>query len=95
MEGAARGLGRLRGKAAVVTGAAKGIGRATADLFAGEGARTLRVDGPGWSLVARTDDTAFVLLDEEPSEVLAVPHDGDPELPALLAALDRVAVRPA
>ncbi|MCJ1676021.1 hypothetical protein MTF65_01310 [Streptomyces sp. APSN-46.1] len=65
--------------------------------FAGEGARTLRVDGPGWSLVARTDDTAFVLLDEEPSEVLAVPREGDADLPDLLdllAALDRVAVRP-
>ncbi|TDU79587.1 hypothetical protein [Streptomyces sp. KS 21] len=67
--------------------------------FAGEGARTLRVDGPGWSLVARTDDAAFVLLDEEPGEVLAVPRDGDPDLglpklPELLAALDRIAVRP-
>ncbi|WP_030296785.1 hypothetical protein [Streptomyces katrae] len=67
--------------------------------FAGEGARTLRVDGPGWSLVARTDDAAFVLLDEEASEVLAVPRDGDPDLglpklPELLAALDRIAVRP-
>ncbi|MET9881705.1 hypothetical protein ABZZ20_00835 [Streptomyces sp. NPDC006430] len=66
--------------------------------FAAVGARILRVDGPGWSLVARTDGTAFVLLDEEPSEVLTVPHDGDhelPKLPELLAALDRVAVRPA
>ena len=44
MEGAARGLGRLRGKAAVVTGAAKGIGKATADLFAGEGARLVITD---------------------------------------------------
>lgn len=35
----ARGLGRLRGKSAVVTGAAKGIGHATAELFAMEGAR--------------------------------------------------------
>src|SRR5215208_6969976 len=44
MERAARGLGRLRGKAAVVTGAAKGIGEATADLFAGEGARLVITD---------------------------------------------------
>ncbi|MFI6002986.1 hypothetical protein ACIA98_21675 [Streptomyces sp. NPDC051366] len=67
--------------------------------FAGEGARTLRVDGPGWSLVARTDGAAFVLLDEEAGEVLAVPRDGDPDLglpklPELLAELDRIAVRP-
>ena len=33
------GLNRLGGKSAVVTGAAKGIGRATAGLFAREGAR--------------------------------------------------------
>ncbi|MGW7032386.1 hypothetical protein ACWGFX_35175 [Streptomyces xanthophaeus] len=63
--------------------------------FAGGGARTLRADGPGWSLVARTDGNAFVLLDEEPSEVLPVPHDGEPGLAQLLAALDGVAVRPA
>lgn len=65
--------------------------------FAGEEARTLRVDGPGWSLVARTAGAAFVLLDEEPGEVLQVPNGGAPELPelaGLLAALDRVAVRP-
>ena len=40
----ARGLGRLRGKSAVVTGAAKGIGRATAELFAREGARLVLAD---------------------------------------------------
>jgi len=33
------GLSRLSGKSAIVTGAAKGIGRATAELFAREGAR--------------------------------------------------------
>ncbi|AJE87627.1 putative integral membrane protein [Streptomyces albus] len=61
--------------------------------FAHENARTLRVDGPGWSMVARTDDIAFVLLDEEPGEVLPVGRGS--ALPALLDALDRMAVRPA
>src|ERR671917_457932 len=43
-EATARGLGRLRGKAAVVTGAAKGIGKATAELFAREEARLIITD---------------------------------------------------
>ncbi|HEX6710185.1 MAG TPA: SDR family NAD(P)-dependent oxidoreductase [Rubrobacter sp.] len=43
-ERAAGGLGRLHGKVAVVTGAAKGIGRATAELFAREGARLVVTD---------------------------------------------------
>ncbi|MFP3986434.1 hypothetical protein U9R90_02810 [Streptomyces sp. E11-3] len=60
--------------------------------FASQDARTLRVDGPGWSLVARTDDIAFVLLDEEPRQVLPVGRG--PELSGLLAALDLMAVRP-
>ncbi|CAM5592616.1 Integral membrane protein OS=Streptomyces fumanus OX=67302 GN=GCM10018772_67570 PE=4 SV=1 [Streptomyces fumanus] len=60
--------------------------------FAPGGARTLRADGPGWSLVARTDDIAFILLDEEPGEVLPVQRG--PELPGLLEALDKIAVRP-
>lgn len=34
-----RGLGRMKGKSVLITGAASGIGRATALLFAGEGAR--------------------------------------------------------
>jgi hypothetical protein len=61
--------------------------------FASGDARTLRADGPGWSLVARTDDIAFLLLDEEPGEILPVGRGS--ELPKLLAALDEVAVRPA
>ncbi len=38
------GLGRLSGKSAVVTGAASGIGRATAELFVREGARLVATD---------------------------------------------------
>ncbi|WP_405483047.1 hypothetical protein [Streptomyces sp. NBC_00009] len=60
--------------------------------FASGDARTLRADGPGWSMVARTDDIAFVLLDDEPGEVLPVGRG--PELPGLLEALDKMAVRP-
>ena len=37
-------MGRLEGKAAIVTGAGSGIGRASALLFASEGARVLAVD---------------------------------------------------
>jgi len=41
-----RSLNRLTGKVAVVTGAASGIGEATARLFAHEGATVLAVDRP-------------------------------------------------
>ena len=42
---------RLNGKAAIVTGAASGIGHATAQLFASEGAKVLAIDLPGKGLV--------------------------------------------
>ena len=41
---------RLEGRVAIVTGAASGIGRASAQLFASEGARVLAVDLPGKGL---------------------------------------------
>lgn len=55
-------------------------------------AGVLRADGPGWSLVARADDIAFVLLDEAPGEVLPVGRG--PALPALLEALGGLAAPP-
>ncbi|MEW1612559.1 MULTISPECIES: hypothetical protein [unclassified Streptomyces] len=62
-------------------------------VFASADIRTLRVDGPGWSMVARTDDIALILLDEEPGEVLPVGRG--PSLPGLLEALDALAPHPA
>lgn len=44
--------GRLDGRRTIVTGAASGIGRASAALFAAEGAKVLAVDLPGKGLVA-------------------------------------------
>ncbi|WP_418960926.1 hypothetical protein [Streptomyces tritici] len=86
-DGVRRALTELRG----YLEAAPPVGRVRSS-FAPDGARMLRADGPGWSLVARTDDMAFVLLDDEPREVLPVARG--PKLPALLEALDAIAVRP-
>ena len=68
------GLNRLEGKSAIVTGAAKGIGRATAELFAREGARLLindvdeagledlrgRLSGEGAEVVSVVGDVSSV-----------------------------------
>ncbi len=68
------GLNRMGGKSAVVTGAAKGIGRATAELFAREGARLVindvdeaglkevegRLSGEGAEVVSVVGDVSVV-----------------------------------
>ncbi|WP_399921307.1 hypothetical protein [Streptomyces kanamyceticus] len=82
---------RVLAEARAYLGTPPPLGRVRSSFATGD-ARTLRVDGPGWSMVARTDDIAFILLDEEPGEVLPVGRG--PELPALLEALDKMAVRP-
>jgi hypothetical protein len=86
-----KGVRRVLDEARGYVAAPPPPGRVRSSFAAGE-ARTLRVDGPGWSMVARTDDIAFVLLDEEPGEVHPVGRG--PELPGLLTSLDELAVRP-
>lgn len=85
------GIRRVLAEARAYVSSPPPLGRVRSSFAPGD-ARTLRADGPGWSLVARTDDMAFVLLDDAPGEVLPVGRG--PELPGLLEGLDRIAVRP-
>ncbi|QLJ01785.1 hypothetical protein HZZ00_12610 [Streptomyces sp. NEAU-sy36] len=85
------GVRRVLAEARAYVDSPPPLGRVRSSFASGD-ARTLRADGPGWSMVARTDDIAFVLLDDEPGEVLPVGRG--PELPGLLEALDKLAVRP-
>ncbi|MFE7270897.1 hypothetical protein [Streptomyces sp. NPDC057623] len=85
------GIRRVLAEARAYVDSPPPLGRVRSSFAPGD-ARTLRADGPGWSLVARTDDIAFVLLDDEPGEVLPVGRG--PELPGLLEELDKMAVRP-
>ncbi|MEU0425676.1 hypothetical protein ABZ235_19030 [Streptomyces canus] len=85
------GIRRVLAEARAYVDSPPPLGRVRSSFASGE-ARMLRADGPGWSLVARTDDIAFVLLDDKPGEVLPVGRG--PQLPALLEALDKMAVRP-
>lgn len=86
-----QGIRRVLAEARAYVDSPPPLGRVRSTFAPGD-ARTLRADGPGWSMVARTDDIAFVLLDDEPGEVL--PIGRGPELPGLLEALEKMAVRP-
>ena len=70
-------MGRLAGKIAIVTGAASGIGAASANLFADEGARVLAVDRPESEIGAihrdRKEIVAFacdITGDDAPSKIV-------------------------
>jgi NAD(P)-dependent dehydrogenase (short-subunit alcohol dehydrogenase family) len=73
-------MARLEGRAAIVTGAASGIGRASAELLAQEGARVLAVDRPGSDLAFETQGVSPLEAD--------VTHDSSPGL-VVSSALER------
>ncbi|WP_234806500.1 SDR family NAD(P)-dependent oxidoreductase [Mycolicibacter nonchromogenicus] len=82
-----QGRGRLLGKSAVITGAAFGIGRATAVLFAREGAHLVVTDIQGEPLLALADE-----LRNTGAQVEAVVGDVADQTDAqrmITAALDR------
>ena len=56
-------MARLEGRAAIVTGAASGIGRASAELLAQEGARVLAVDRPETDLTFETQGVSTLEAD--------------------------------
>lgn len=89
--GAHPGVRRALAEAHAYVEAPPPPGRVRSSFASGE-ARMIRADGPGWSMVARTDDIAFLLLDEVPGEIMPVGRGT--ELPKLLDALDALAVRP-
>ena len=68
-------MGRLEGKRAIVTGAGSGIGRASALLFAKEGAKVLAVD-----VGAESVEATAKMVREEGGEAIALAADcGDEE----------------
>jgi NAD(P)-dependent dehydrogenase (short-subunit alcohol dehydrogenase family) len=65
--------GRLAGRRAIVTGAASGIGKASAALFADEGAAVLAVDLPGRSLFAPMGGAVLeidIATEEAPAKIV-------------------------
>ncbi len=83
-QGAARLTRSLEGKLALVTGAARGIGEATARTLAREGARVICLDRPG-------DEAAISQLARELAGVPLLVDLGAPDAPATIAEAVRAA----
>ena len=75
----ARAAGRLKGKRAIVTGAGSGIGRATALLFAAEGAQVLAADRSAEGLQATVDAAARLDLSRHGGRLLTATADAGAE----------------
>jgi NAD(P)-dependent dehydrogenase (short-subunit alcohol dehydrogenase family) len=87
------GFGRLRGKSAVVTGAAKGIGHATAELFAREGARLVITDVDKENLTGLSDRLTEEISEAEVEVVLgdvSVPEDAKAMIAAAVERFGRI-----
>jgi NAD(P)-dependent dehydrogenase (short-subunit alcohol dehydrogenase family) len=87
------GLGRLRGKTAVVTGAAKGIGRATAELFAREGARLVITDVDKENLIGLRDRLTHEISEAEVEATIgdvSVPEDAKAMIEAAVERFGRI-----
>jgi 2-hydroxycyclohexanecarboxyl-CoA dehydrogenase len=78
---------RLQGRTAIITGAARGIGYATANLFLQEGARVGLIDSDASSL---TESTCKLARDEPAGSVFARPAD-IADAAGIAAAIDALA----